>query len=129
MSDAGIPWSSSCTPGSKGWEAGDYRSLPLAEGFTHTSPFGVVEGQGAYPALVEANEGAFLESAFGIHDALYGDGVASVRYTARKGDFALEAGEWFWGSAGEITGDRLVLRHRRRLVLRLTITLRLSGPS
>ena len=87
----------------EGWATGEYRSLPLAEGFTHTSPFGVVEGRDAYLALVEANEAAFLGFTFEIHDELYGNGVAAVRYTARKGRITLDAGEFFRGDDSGIT--------------------------
>ena len=79
------------------WESGNYRAIPVTDHFTHTSPFGTVEGKAEYLALVEANEDSFLGFRFEIHDQLHGDGVACVRYTARKGDFSLDASEWFLG--------------------------------
>ena len=89
-----------------GWEAGEYRTLPITDGFAHTSPFGVVEGKDAYLALVEANEDSFLGFRFVIHDELYAAGSACVRYTASKGEISLDASEWFFGTDAGI--DRII---------------------
>lgn len=88
------------------WQTGDYRSIPVTDGFAHTSPFGTVEGKTSYLRLVEANEGQFLGFAFDLHDQVHARGVSCVRYTARKGDFRLDASEWFFGTAAGI--ERIV---------------------
>ena len=80
------------------WQEGNYREIPVTDDFTHISPFGTVEGKAAYLELVEANLDSFLGFHFTIHDELHGDSVACVRYTAHKGEFSLDASEWFFGT-------------------------------
>ena len=41
------------------WEEGDYLTLPLAEEFEHTSPYGVIKGKQTYLNLVKENEEKF----------------------------------------------------------------------
>lgn len=78
------------------WEAGDYAHLPLAENFTHTSPFGTIEGKAAYLGLVAANPDKFLGYRFKLHDGLYEKSRACVRYTALQNDFKLDVSEWYY---------------------------------
>jgi hypothetical protein len=85
------------------WSAGDYRSLPLAEEFTHTSPYGTIEGREEYLRIVADNEEQFLGFEFQILDELYDANKASVRYAARSGDYVLEASEWFFGDGEKIS--------------------------
>ncbi len=85
------------------WEGGDFHTIPVADDFVHTSPFGTIEGKTTYLALVAANRGAFLGFSFEIHDAIYEDDRACVRYTARKGEYAMEVSEWFYGGPNGIT--------------------------
>jgi hypothetical protein len=85
------------------WSTGDYRSLPLAREFTHTSPYGTIEGREAYLSIVADNEEQFLGFEFQILDQLYDANKACVRYTARSGDHALEASEWFFGDGEKIS--------------------------
>ncbi len=61
------------------WEEGDYHAIPVTEAFTHTSPFGTIDGKPTYLSLVDANEDQFLGYTFEIHDALYGAGTACAR--------------------------------------------------
>lgn len=77
-------------------ELGDFLNLPITEDFTHTSPYGTIEGRIAYIKLVEANKDKFLGHRFNIHDILWEDNKACVRYTAIKDDFRLEVSEWFY---------------------------------
>ncbi len=84
------------------WERGDFREIPVAEGFRHTSPFGTIEGRDAYLSEVEANQEAFLGFSFEIHDEMYQGSRACVRYTGRKGDFTLSVSEWFYVDGGLI---------------------------
>lgn len=85
------------------WEKGDFKHLPIADHFKHTSPFGTIEGKQAYMDLVEANQDKFLGQTFEIHDGLYEDGKACVRYTARQGkEFALDVSEWYYLKDGLI---------------------------
>ncbi|MEZ4794773.1 MAG: nuclear transport factor 2 family protein [Flavobacteriaceae bacterium] len=85
------------------WESGHYEALPLAEDFTHTSPFGTIEGKQAYLDLVRQNEEKFLGQTFELNDALYGIDRACVRYTARQGsDFSLVVSEWHYVKDGLI---------------------------
>jgi len=85
------------------WESGDYLNLPLAKEFTHTSPYGVIEGREAYLDLVRQNEDKFLPVRFEIHESLYGDGVAAVRCTVHQAEgFSLDASEWYYFKNGLI---------------------------
>ena len=38
------------------WEKGTFQELPIAENFTHTSPYGIIKGKAAYIDLVAANK-------------------------------------------------------------------------
>ena len=78
------------------WEKGDYNALPVSEKFRHTSPFGTIEGKAQYFKLVDDNRDKFLGYIFKIHDAIYGERHASVRYTAIQGDFTLDVSEWYY---------------------------------
>lgn len=79
------------------WEDGDFRAIPVTDDFEHISPFGTISGRQEYLDVVEANQDQFLGFRFDIHDEIYDDGKACVRYTARKGEFSLDASEWFFG--------------------------------
>lgn len=87
----------------KKWESGDFEHLPLTDDFTHTSPYGVIKGKEEYVKLVAANKDKFLGHRFELHDELYGEDAACVRYTAVQGDFRLEASEWYYFKEGLIT--------------------------
>lgn len=78
------------------WEAGNFHDLPVTDSFQHTSPFGTIDGKQAYLQLVEANKDKFLGYQFTILDALYAEGKACVRYTAKQGDFNLDVSEWYY---------------------------------
>jgi len=84
------------------WETGDFLDLPLADNFSHTSPFGTIEGKEAYLDLVKANREKFLGYRFEIHDELYEEDRACVRYTAVQGDFKLDVSEWYYFGNGLI---------------------------
>ncbi|MEW7292805.1 nuclear transport factor 2 family protein [Aquimarina sp. 2304DJ70-9] len=77
------------------WEKGDFLDLPISDSFKHTSPFGTIEGRSAYTDLVEANKDKFLGYHFDIHDEIYNNDSACVRYTATQGDFVLDVSEWY----------------------------------
>ena len=85
------------------WEEGDFRGIPVTDGFVHTSPYGTITGKDAYLELVEANADQFLGYRFEIHDELYGEDRACIRYTARADDFALDVSEWFHAEEGAIS--------------------------
>ena len=74
----------------------------MTEDFTHTSPFGTISGRSAYLEVVEQNKDKFLGYQFEIHDGLYADDHACVRYTAKQGDFKLDVSEWYYISDGMI---------------------------
>ena len=79
------------------WECGDYLNLPLSEDFKHTSPFGTIEGKRAYLDLVKENEEKFLGYTFYLHDWIYDNDRACVRYTTKQGkDFSLDVSEWYY---------------------------------
>lgn len=78
------------------WETADYLNLPVTDSFKHTSPYGTITGKSTYLNLVKANLDKFLGHKFEIHDELYGDTAACVRYTAIKEDFTLHVSEWYY---------------------------------
>ena len=78
------------------WEAGDFHNLPVTAAFKHTSPFGTIDGRDAYVHLVEINKDKFLGYHFKIHDTVYAQDRACVRYTATQGDFKLDVSEWYY---------------------------------
>ena len=79
------------------WESGDFYDLPISEDFKHTSPFGTIKGKKQYIGLVEQNKEKFLGNHFEIHDLLFSNDKACVRYTARQGEtFSLDVSEWYY---------------------------------
>lgn len=78
------------------WQNGDFLNLPVADNFQHTSPFGTIKGKDTYMRLVKDNKDKFLDYNFEIHDAMYGEKNACVRYTAVQGDFNLDVSEWYY---------------------------------
>jgi hypothetical protein len=77
-------------------EKGDFSALPVSESFRHTSPFGTIAGKAQYFKLVADNRDKFLGYIFKIHDGIYGEQHASVRYTAIQGEFTLDVSEWYY---------------------------------
>ena len=84
------------------WQSGDFRSIPVSDDFTHTSPFGTIEGKDKYLSIVEANLDAFLGHEFMLHDELYEADRACVRYTSTKDGNKMEVSEWFF-----LNGDKI----------------------
>ena len=81
------------------WTDGDFLNLPISENFKHTSPFGTITGKQTYLDLVKKNMDKFLGYTFTIHDGIYENQRACVRYTARQGeDFSLDVSEWYYFS-------------------------------
>lgn len=78
------------------WKKGDFTNLPVTNNFQHTSPFGTITGKQDYINLVEQNKDKFLGYSFEIHDTIYGNDKACVRYTAIQGDFNLDVSEWYY---------------------------------
>lgn len=78
------------------WKEGDFLNLSITDNFKHTSPFGTIDGKANYIKLVEANQEKFLGYSFDIHDEIYENDKACVRYTAVQGDFKLDVSEWYY---------------------------------
>lgn len=84
------------------WDNGDFLNLPVSENFRHTSPFGTIDGKDEYIKLVEENKDKFLGYRFDIHDEIYDNDKACIRYTAIQGDFNLDVSEWYYAKNNEI---------------------------
>ena len=84
------------------WENGDFQNIPVTENFKHTSPFGTIDGKKAYLELVESNRDKFLGYRFEIHDEIFGEDNACVRYTGIQGDFKLDVSEWIYAGKNGI---------------------------
>jgi len=82
------------------WEKVDYHNLPISKNFKHTSPFGTINGKEEYMKMVEGNKDKFLGYRFEIHDEIFADDKACVRYTAIQGDFHLDVSEWYYVKDG-----------------------------
>ena len=78
------------------WINGDFYNLPVSDNFQHTSPFGTIDGKEEYLKIVDANKGNFLGYTFEIHDGIYENEKACVRYTAIQGEFKLDVSEWYY---------------------------------
>lgn len=84
------------------WDKGDFLELPITNDFRHTSPYGTMEGKEFYMELIAANREKFLGHHFKIHDAIYEEKRACVRYTAIKDGFTLDVSEWHYIKDGLI---------------------------
>ena len=84
------------------WEEGDFHNLPITDNFRHTSPYGTIDGKKAYISLVEANKDKFLGHHFELHDGIYEEKKACVRYTAVQEDFTLDVSEWYFFKDNQI---------------------------
>ncbi len=84
------------------WEKGDFLNLPISENFKHTSPYGTIQGKKEYLRLIEANKDKFLGHHFEIHDEIYHNNRACVRYTATHEDSVLSVSEWYFYKEGQI---------------------------
>lgn len=80
------------------WDEGDFKNIPVTKDFKHTSPYGTVEGKEAYLNLVEPNKDKFLGNEINLHDGLYEENKACVRYTITNNavGFTMEVSEWFY---------------------------------
>jgi len=78
------------------WELGDFKKLPISENFQHHSPFGTISGRSSYIDLVQNNKEKFLGYQFTIHDAIYYEDKACIRYTGNQNDFSLDVSEWYY---------------------------------
>ena len=58
----------------------DISLVALAEGFTHSSPFGVVEGRDTYLNMVRANEAAFFDVELEVQDIITEGDKIAIRY-------------------------------------------------
>lgn len=85
------------------WTKGDFEKLPLAEDFTHTSPYGMVEGKKTYLDLARANKEAFTGNTFDIHEILFDQNRGCIRYTMNSPTGTLEVSEWIYESNGLIS--------------------------
>ena len=84
------------------WQKGNFKDLPLTDDFSHTSPYGTIDSKATYLQIVMANKDKFLGHKFEIHDAMYSENKASIRYTAIKEDFRLDVSEWHYTRDGLI---------------------------
>ena len=75
------------------WSNGNFEDLPLSQDFRHTSPYGIVEGKDSYLNLIEKNKSSFLGNQFKVHEVIYSEDKASVRYTMND---SMEISEWFY---------------------------------
>lgn len=85
------------------WTIGDFENIPVSENFKHTSPYGIIAGKNVYLDLVLPNKDKFLGNRFEIHDAIYEEEKACVRYTMIGQQFLMEVTEWTYCKNGLIS--------------------------
>jgi len=85
------------------WKTGNFEALPLAEDFTHTSPYGTLNSKAEYFTLADANREAFLGNTFEIHEMLFDKNRACIRYTMKSPTGTLEVSEWIYEKDGLIS--------------------------
>ena len=85
------------------WDRGDFENLPVTEDFTHHSPYGTIVGKADYFALVVPNKDKFLGNRIELHDEIYHQGKAAVRYTIHNPAFSMEVSEWLYIRDGRIS--------------------------
>ncbi|MBT8234927.1 MAG: nuclear transport factor 2 family protein [Bacteroidia bacterium] len=85
------------------WTTGNFEELPLAENFTHTSPYGIVNGRENYMNLARTNKEAFTGNTFDIHETLFDGNRGCIRYTMKSPTGTLEVSEWIHESNGMIS--------------------------
>ncbi|MEC3905839.1 nuclear transport factor 2 family protein [Tamlana sp. 2201CG12-4] len=78
------------------WERGDFENIPVSKNFSHTSPYGTINGKSTYLNLIKDNKDQFLGHTFVIHDMISEDNKACVHYSAIKEDFKLNVSEWHY---------------------------------
>lgn len=84
------------------WNKGRPDAIPLADGFTHTSPFGRVEGRDAYLAWVKplaAENVADLT----IRRIMGAGDQAAIHFVMQTPSGPVECCDWVTVKAGEIT--------------------------
>ena len=84
------------------WEIGNSIDLPLHESFKHHSPYGVVDGKQTYLDIISESEHLFLGNRLTVHDEIFGDTSACVRYTMESAVATMEVSEWFYFQDGLI---------------------------
>ena len=84
------------------WKEGDYMNLPLHESFVHVSPYGSIEGKDQYLQIVKDNESLFVDNELSLHEQLFSEECACVRYTMKSPSSEMEVSEWFYPQDGLI---------------------------
>ncbi|MEM7050682.1 MAG: nuclear transport factor 2 family protein [Acidobacteriota bacterium] len=85
----------------EGWQAGDPDSIPLAEDFVHTSPFGRLEGRQHYLATVKPMSRQNVAS-LTVRSTLAEPGQAVVRFDMETAHGTIPVCDWVWIAEGEI---------------------------
>ena len=83
------------------WNEGDPDSIPLAEGFTHTSPFGRVEGRQKYLDWVKPLARGTAGGLRVLRTLARGD-EATIHYEIRTPSGVVPACDWIVVSGGQI---------------------------
>jgi len=85
------------------WTSGGVQELPLTEDFTHISPYGTIESKAQYLRIVNNSKEMFLGNRFEIHDAVYDNDKACIRYTMYSRSGSLKVSEWIYAKEGLIS--------------------------
>ena len=84
------------------WNEGRPEEIPLAEGFRHASPYGVIEGRQVYMDAVKPMAEASVTS-LEIRRTVGGEADAAVWYRMTTGGVDVECCDWIQAEGGEIT--------------------------
>lgn len=84
------------------WRGGKLDTLPIAEDFTHTSPFGIIKGKNRYMEIVFKNKKDFLNNQLTVTKQICQDNQVCVQFEQKNNQTGLEMTvcEWY-----EIRGE------------------------
>jgi len=79
------------------WRTGNMDELPIADDFSHTSPFGTIESKQAYLAIVEKNQKEFLGNSLTVTKQIKQDNHVCVQFEQSNANTGLEMTvcEWY----------------------------------
>ncbi len=79
------------------WETGNTQELPIAEDFSHTSPFGTIKSKKRYMEIVDNNKKDFLGNTLRVTKQIREGDTVCVQFEQKNGNTGLEMTvcEWY----------------------------------
>lgn len=86
------------------WESGKLEELPIAEDFSHTSPFGTISPKSKYMDIVNKNKKDFLGNTLTVTRQIQDGDNVCVQFEQKNNNTGLEMTVWEWYV---IEGDKI----------------------